>query len=82
MWDGQDLQWENTVNVDIFALYIFSRYSCLSNIRENMYIVKINFIVPHIGKHIKNAKIDQREIVNFRKCAKIYIRENIYVHSS
>ena len=31
-----------TVNVDIFALYIFSRYSRLSNVRENMCIVKIN----------------------------------------
>ena len=72
-----------TVNVDTFALYayIFSRYSRLSNIRENMYIVKITFIVTHIGKNIKNANINQREIANFRKYAKIYTRENIYVHS-
>ena len=30
----------NTVNVDIFVLYIFSR---LSNVRENMYILKITY---------------------------------------
>ena len=70
-----------TVNVDIFALYIFSRYSRLSNIRENMYIVKITYIMPHRGKNIKIANANPREIVDFRKCAKIYTCENIYVHS-
>ena len=56
------------MKVDIFVLYIFSR---LSNIRENMYIVKILVIVPHRGKNIKNANINLREIANFRECAKI-----------
>ena len=35
----------------------------------------------HIGNNIRNAKINLREIANFRKCAKIYTRENIYVYS-
>ena len=68
-----------TVNVDIFALYIFSRYS--RNVRENMYIVKITFIMLHRGNYIKNAKIKPHEIANLQKYAKIYTRENIYVHS-
>ena len=33
------------------------------------------------GNNIKNAKINPREIANFGKCAKMYTRENIYVHS-
>ena len=72
-----------TVNVDIFALYIFSR---LSNVHENIYIVKITFIMLHRGNSIKNImtvqNINPREIANFRKCVKSYTRENIYVHSS
>ena len=71
-----------TVNVYIFALYIFSRYSCLSNVRQNIYIVKITFIMLQRGNNFKNAKINLREIANFRKCANIYTRENIYVHST
>ena len=35
-----------TVNVDIFALYIFSRNSRFLNIRENMYTSKITFMIP------------------------------------
>ena len=69
------------MNVDIFALFIFSRYSRLSNIRKNMYIMKITCIMPHRDKNIKIANINPREIANFWKCAKIYTRENIYVHS-
>ena len=34
-----------TINVDIFALYIFSRNSRFLNIRENMYTSKIIFII-------------------------------------
>ena len=64
------------MNLDIFALYIFSRYSRLSNIRENMYIVKITVIMQHRGKNIKYANINLREIDNFRKYAKVYIHEN------
>ena len=71
----------HTVNVDIFALYIFSRHSRLSNVRENMYIVKITFLMLHRGNNVKNAKINPREIANFRKFAKMYTRENIYIHS-
>ena len=63
------------------AVYIL-HYSRLQNVRENIYIVKITFIMLHRGNHIKNAKINPREIVNFRKCAKIYTPKNIYVHSS
>ena len=69
------------MNVHIFALYIFSRYSCFSNIRENLYNSKITCIVPHRGNNIINAKLNPREIANFRKFAKMYTRENIYIHS-
>ena len=59
----------NTVNVDIFALYIFSRHSRLSNVRKNMYIVKITFIMLHRENNFKNAKINPRKIANLRKFA-------------
>ena len=35
----------STVNVDIFALYILSRNSGFLDIRENMYTMKITFII-------------------------------------
>ena len=35
----------------------------------------------HRANNIKNEKINPRDIANFRKCTKIYTRENIYVHS-
>ena len=47
-----------------------------------MYIVKITFIMSYIDNNIKNANINPCEIVNFRKFAKIYTRENIHVHSN
>ena len=59
-----------TVNVDIFALYIFSRYSRLLNVRENIYIVKITFIMLHRGNNIKKAKINLRQIANFGNARK------------
>ena len=37
--------------------------------------------MPHKGKNIKNVNISLHEFVNFRKCEKMYTRENIYVHS-
>ena len=70
-----------TVDIDIFALYIFSRCSRFLNVRENMYNMKITFIVPPKGNTVKNANINPREIVNFRNFAKMYMRENIYIHS-
>ena len=36
---------DNTVNVEIFALYIFSLNSHFLNIRENIYTVKITIII-------------------------------------
>ena len=71
-----------TVNVDIFTLYIFSSYSRISHIRENIYSVKITFIMPHRGSNIKNTNINQREMVNFSKCAKMYTRKKVYINSS
>ena len=38
---------KHTVYVDIFALYIFSRYSLFSNIREDICNLKITCIMPH-----------------------------------
>ena len=54
---------QNTVNVDICSLYIFSRYSRLSNLGENIYIVKITYLMPDRGSNIKNAKINLAEIL-------------------
>ena len=34
-----------TVNVEMFALYIFSRNLCFLNIRENMYTLKCTSII-------------------------------------
>ena len=59
------------MNVHIFALYIFLRYSRFFNFRENIYVVKITFIILHRNNSIKNAKINPREIADFQKCAKI-----------
>ena len=61
------------MNVDIFVLYIFSRYSRLSNVHEDMYIMKITFIMPDTGNNIKNANLNPREIANFRKYVKITV---------
>ena len=66
---------------DIFALYILSRSSRLSNVCENIYLVEFFFIMLHRCNSIKNAKINPRQIANFRECAKIYTCKNIYVHS-
>ena len=54
-----------TVNIDIFALYIFSGYWHLSSIRENMYIVEITLIMPQRDKYVKNANINLRKIAYF-----------------
>ena len=47
-----------------------------------MYSAKISFIVTYRLKNIKNTNLNPREIAYFLKFAKIYTRENIYVHSS
>ena len=47
-----------------------------------MYSLKITFTIQFRGNTMKNANLNPREMVNFRKYAKIYTRENIYVHSS
>ena len=65
------------VNVEMFALYIFSRYSRFSNIRENIYNLKFSYIMPHRTNIIKNANLSSREIANFCKFVKIYTREKV-----
>ena len=72
---------DDTVNVEILALYVFLRFSRLSNMRENIYNLKTTFIIPHTSNKIKYANLSPREIANFRKFTKIYTHENIYVHS-
>ena len=71
----------HTVNVEISVLYIFLCYSRFSNIRENMYNLKITFIMPHRGNNFKNANLSPREIAILHKITKMYTRENIYAHS-
>ena len=36
--------------------------------------------MPYRGNNIKNANLSPREIANSRRIAKMYTRENIYVH--
>ena len=45
--------------------------------RENMYNLKIYFLIPHCGKNTKNRNLNPREIVHLVKFVKIYTRENI-----
>ena len=72
----------DTVNVGIFASYIFSRNSRFLNIHENMYTVKIPFMLAYRVIYSQNVNINPREIANFRRSVKIYTSENIYVHSN
>ena len=51
------------------AVHIFALW-CSSNVRKNIYIVKITFIMLHRGNNIKNTKINLHEIANIWKCAK------------
>ena len=62
-------------------MYIFSRYSHMSNIRENMYSMKISITMSYSVKNIKNANLNPRENAYFLEFAKMYVRENVYVHS-
>ena len=72
----------NTECRNFSALYIFLRYSRFSNIRENMYNLKMTCIIPHSGNNIKSANFEStQKLPYFRKFAKMYTRENIYVHS-
>ena len=70
-----------TVNIEIFALYIFSRNTRLLKVRENMCDVKITFTIPFEGNTMINTNLNPCEIVNFLQYAKIYRSENVYVHS-
>ena len=70
-----------TVNVDIFAMYMFSLNSRFLNIRKNMYTVKITFVISQRDRYAENANFDTREIAHFQKYAKIYTRENIYLYT-
>ena len=60
-----------TVNVYIFALYIFSRNSRFLNLRENIYTSKITFIITYRANYTQNANFNTHEIAHFinpRKC--------------
>ena len=72
---------DNTVNVEIFELYIFSLNSRFLDIRENRYTVKITIIMAERAVCTKNANFYPREIAHFHKSEKSYTRENIYVYS-
>ena len=63
----------HAVNIDIFALYIFSHYSHLSHIRENMNNVKISFTMPYRVKNKQKYKFK-----SMRNCLFSQIRENVY----
>ena len=61
------------MNVDIFGQYIFSRIIFIKYPRKyvpcenNFY----NTIIPHTVKKYQNVTINQREIANFQRCAKM-----------
>ena len=55
----------NTVNVDIFALYLFLCSSRFSNRRENMYTAKMNFITPFRVRDSKSTNLNKRENCRF-----------------
>ena len=50
----------NTMNVDIFALYIFLRNSRFSKVRENVYSLKITFTIIFLGNIMKNVNFNPR----------------------
>ena len=72
----------NTVNVEIFALYIFSRNSRFLEMRGNIFNMKNTFIIGQRAKNTKNANFNPSEIAHFVKSTTIYTRENIYVYST
>ena len=51
----------------MFALYIFLRYLHFLNIRENIYNLKITYIMPHRGNNINYANLSPCEIATFCK---------------
>ena len=70
-----------TVNVEIFALCIYSRNSRFLDMCETIYNVKNIFIIAQRAKKNENANFNPSEIAHFVKSAKIYTCENIYVYS-
>ena len=64
------------MNVYIFVLYIFLRNSRFLNIRENMYTMKITFIITYSIIYSENANFKPRGNAHFRKSAKkLYARK-------
>ena len=57
------------LKVDIFAMYIFSRYLCSSNISENVYS----------AVKIKNVK--KREFNSTQNCLFSQTHENVYIYT-
>ena len=55
-----------------FALYIFSRNARFLNVPENMYNVKITFIMAQRTSYAENANMYPSEIAQFPKSAKLY----------
>ena len=72
----------NTVNVEIFALYIFSCYLHFSNIREKYEQLENYLYYTTVGNNMKNVHLSPHKIANFPKFVKMYSRKNIYIHSS
>ena len=70
-----------TVNIEVFAVYIFSLNLRFLNIFENIYTVKITIIIAKRVIYTKNANFNTHEIAHFHKSAKIDTRENIYIYS-
>ena len=69
------IQFSITVNVEIYALYIFLHNLQVLKIQENIYIMKISFTIQLRGNIMKNTNINPRENVNFLKYMNIYTHE-------
>ena len=63
-----------TVYVEIFALYIFSRYSRFSNIRRNIYNLQISYIMPHGENIIKNVNLSLGKLP-------IFVNSGKFIHA-
>ena len=70
----------DTVNLVIFELYIFSHNSCFLTICEYIYPSRITFIIAYKTSCTSNVNFNTHKIAHFHKFAKIYTRENIYIH--
>ena len=62
-----------TVNIEMFALYIFTRNFRILNIHENIYTMKIT-LIAYRASYPYNVNFDPRKIAHFHKTTEIYTK--------